>query len=583
MTKKTYEISRELNKKEREKLNKYSDILAKLLFHRGLEDNASATDFIDADYDKGLHDPFLMKDLEEAVTRILRAVEKNEKICIFSDYDADGVSGAVVLNDFFKKINYDNFFVYIPHRNLEGFGLNKNAINEIEEKKASLIVTIDCGIADLDEIDFAKQKGIDVIVTDHHEPAHGIPKAYAVVDPMRGDCEYSYKYLCGAGVIFKVVQGLIKKIQKNETLLDKELIQLGWEKWLLDMVGVATLSDMVPLTGENRVFAKYGLLVLQKSPRKGLVELISKSFANQKSLNEEDVVFTITPRINAASRMGHPEAAFKMLSTTDDAEAAESVKYLEKINNERKGVVAGMVKKIKKHVEDDLIKDGKLTVPVIVLGNPNWSPSLLGLAASSIVDTYNCPVFLWGRGEGEELKGSCRSDGSASVVSIMTDLPKGILTTFGGHVMAGGFVLEFSAIDKIDKVIINSYKKISSENTNLFHKIVDEKLTIDDLSMEFYNELDQLAPFGVKNEKPIFLFENIKLESFEKFGKDKNHGKLIFNKTDGSKIEAIKFFIQDNPKIENLKAGDLITFTANLEKSVFGGRVELRMKLVELY
>jgi single-stranded-DNA-specific exonuclease len=531
-----------------------------------------------------MHDPFLLKDMDKTVDRILLAVKNNEKICIFSDYDADGVPGAVVFNDFFKKIGYENVDVYIPHRNLEGFGLNNKAVEKIVEDGVKLIVTIDCGITDAAQIDLANKLGVDVIVTDHHEAAHGLPNAYSVVDPKRDDCEYPYKGLCGSGVIFKVVQGLISKIGENiDEYKDIESINKGWEKWLLDMVGLATLSDMVPLTGENRMFAKYGLIVLQRSPRKGLMKLLKKSPASQKYLNEEDVVFTITPRINAASRMGHAKEAFKMLSTTDEVEAGQTVDYLEKINNERKGVVAGMVKEIKKYIEANLIKDGELTVPVIVKGDPRWSPSLLGLAASSIVDSYNCPAFVWGRGEGEELKGSCRSDGSASLVSIMEGLPEGILETYGGHVMAGGFVMNFDAIDTIEDAMIESYNKISSAGSDLFHKIIDEKIQPDNVNWQMFDDIKKLAPFGMDNPKPVFVFENVRIDEIIKFGKTQNHVRLVFRKTNGSELNAIKFFAADDEKIEKLKSGDIITFTGNLEKSIFGGKLELRLKLVDIF
>ncbi len=583
MTEKTYEINCELNQAEREKLNNYSDSVAKLLFHRGITDNETAEGFINADYETGTHDPFLMKDLVKAAHEILETIKRKEMICIFSDYDADGVPGAVALNDFFQRIKYENYFVYIPHRNLEGFGLNNEAIKEIAEKKAKLIITIDCGVADLPQIEFANELGIKTIVTDHHELAHGLPKAFAVVDPMREDCNYPYKKLCGAGVIYKVIQGLIYKIKNEETAVEKKLINEGWEKWLLDMVGIATLSDMVPLNGENRIFAKYGIMVLRKSPRPGLVKLISKGFAKQQSLNEEDVVFSITPKINAASRMGHPEAAFKMLSTRDATEAAMTVAYLEKINNERKGVVSGMVKEIKKFVDENLLKENKLSVPVIVKGNPKWSPSLLGLAASNIVDTYNCPVFLWGRGEGDELKGSCRSDGSASVVDVMQGVEENILETFGGHMMAGGFVIKFDGLEKLEDALIESYKKCAGSDTNLFHHRIDEKLQLEDVNLKLFNDIELLAPFGMNNTRPVFIFENVKLEFFEKFGKEKNHGKFIFQKKDGTEIQAIKFFVTTDKKVANLKSGDLITFSASLEKETFRGQNNLRLKLISVY
>lgn len=306
MKQKTYQVAPELTAEERANMNKFSDITAKILFRRKIKTNDEAEAFMNVDYEKHTHDPFLLKDMEKVVERILRAIKNDEKVCVYSDYDADGVPGAVVLSDFFKKIGFKNFFVYIPHRNLEGFGLNDEAIQKIFEQDAKLIITIDCGIADISQVDLANLKKIEVIITDHHECGAILPAAYAIINPKQPGCNYPEKYLCGSGLIFKVVQALIAR--GNFGLVP------GWEKWLLDMVGLATLSDMVPLTGENRVFAKFGLQVLRKSPRLGLMKLLKDNGLKQRDLTEDDVVFTITPRINAASRMGSPETAFQMLS-----------------------------------------------------------------------------------------------------------------------------------------------------------------------------------------------------------------------------------------------------------------------------
>ncbi len=566
----------ELEKAERLDLNQISDFLAKLLFHRGVKNNQDAEIFLNSDYDNGIHNPFLMKDLEKAVDRILVALNKNQKICIFSDYDADGVPGAVVLNDFFKKIGFENFFVYIPHRNLEGFGLNNEAIQEIKNKGANLIITIDCGVADISQVGLINELGMEVIITDHHELAHGMPEAFAVVDPKRPDCEYPFKELCGSGVIFKVVQGLIKKGDFHK----KNNLPIGFEKWLLDMVGLATLSDMVPLVDENRIFAKYGLVVLRKTTRPGLLEIFKKNRIQAKSLTEEDVVFGLTPKINAASRMGHPDEAFKMLSTKNEAEAIEAVKYLETINQERKGVVAGMVKQINKHIKEELLEDGKLKNKIIVRGNINWSPSLLGLAASSIVENYNCPVFLWGRGEGTELKGSCRGDGLASVVSIMENIEEGILDTYGGHEMAGGFVVNFEKVDFLGEALNKSYEKIASQIDCGSQKSIDYELKLSEINWKLHDEIRKLAPFGVGNPKPLFLFRNLKITEVVKFGKTNNHVKIYF---EGSKLHLLKFFADADKKVSKLKIGDMVTFCGHLEKSTFGGNVELRIHLNEIF
>lgn len=575
MKQKTYQIAPELTAEERANLDRYSDITAKILFRRKIKSNEEAEAFMNSDYDKHIRDPFLLKDMEKVVERILLAIKNDEKVCVYSDYDADGVPGAVVLSDFFKKIGFKNFFVYIPHRNLEGFGLNDEAIQKISEQNAKLIVTIDCGIADVSQVDTANLKNIQVIITDHHECGATLPAAYAIINPKQPGCEYPEKYLCGSGVIFKVVQALIAR--GNFGLVP------GWEKWLLDMVGLATLSDMVPLTGENRVFAKYGLHVLRKSPRLGLMKLLKDNGLKQRDLTEDDVVFTITPRINAASRMGSPETAFQMLSTDDEATADEAVRHLHKINDERKGVVAAMVREIKKYVNENLMSDNKLQVPVIVKGNPEWSPSLLGLAASSIVEAYGCPVFLWGRGEGDELKGSCRSDGSASVVELMTAVPAGILEAFGGHTMAGGFVLSMSGVDDLESALIESYAKAVNSGVDSFQKVVDLTIGVDEVSWKLHDELDKMAPFGMGNEKPTFMLHQVAVSDIFRFGKEKSHIKLVFKKSDGGEVNAIQFFAGDNPKFANLKFGDKINLVAHLEKSTFGGRRELRLRVVDLF
>ncbi len=575
MREKTYQVKEQIKKEDRKNLEKYSEIVAKLLFHRGIKTLEEAEAFIDVDYDTQTHDPFLMKDMEKAVFKILEILQKNQKICVYSDYDADGIPGAVVLTDFFKKIGYENYFVYIPHRNIEGFGLNEKAIKKIAEQKTKLIITIDCGTSDVKQVDLINSLNMEVIITDHHEAGVDVPKAFAIINPKQKDCTYPDKRICGSGVIFKVVCALIVK---------KEFpIKEGWEKWLLDMVGIATLSDMVPLVGENRVFAKFGLIVLRKSPRRGLLKLLRDGRLEQKFLTEEDVVFTITPKINAASRMGNPETAFQMLSSDDDIETSEAVKLLHKINDERKIAVSVTVREINKYIKENLLEDKNLRVPVIVKGNPKWSPSLLGLVASSLVEKYDCPVFLWGRGEGEELKGSCRSDGSVSVFETMEMTEKGVLETFGGHGMAGGFVLSLEAVDKLEEALINSYKKVFTSSTNGFHFFIDAKLNIDDIDWHLYDDINQLSPFGVGNEKPIFIFENVKIDNIFIFGKEKNHIRLIFKNKKGLEISAIHFFAGEKDIFKKMNIGDYINFSANLEKSFFAGRKELRLKIVEIF
>ncbi|KKR45199.1 MAG: Single-stranded-DNA-specific exonuclease RecJ [Parcubacteria group bacterium GW2011_GWC1_40_13] len=572
---KKYSVRKEIPDSARENLESYPEILRRLLFYRGIENNDDAEKFLNPDYDSGTHDPFLMKDMDKAVERILKAIEQNEKIIIYSDYDADGIPGAVVLHDFFKKIGFNNFENYIPHRHEEGFGLNMEAVEEFGKSGAKLLITIDCGIADVKEVERLNELGIDVIITDHHELGEKIPPAYAILNSKQTECFYPEKMLCGAGVVFKLVQALISK--KN---IDWQLKE-GAEKWFLDMVGLATLSDMVPLTGENRVFAYYGLKVLRKSPRVGLMKLLRKIKVEQKNITEDDIGFTITPRINAASRMDAPMDAFRLLATSDETLADELSSHLNKINDERKGLVASMVKEMKHIISSRA--DGAEKKEAIVMGNPKWKPSLLGLAANTLMQENFCPVFIWGR-EGENiLKGSCRSPGNVSLINLMKSLPKGILRDYGGHSMSGGFSVSHEKIHLLEEEIISALKKIKIESGEFSQEIfIDKKLFVDDVNWETYNILEKLAPFGAGNPKPLFLFEKIEIASVKNFGKEKNHLEISFRKEDGKNISAIGFFMKGDEWGIELKEGEKINLVATMEKSMFRNFPELRLRIVDI-
>lgn len=560
-------------------LSIYPELMRSLLFYRGIDSAVAAEKYLNPDFENDAHDPFLMKDMDKAVARILLAIENKEKIIIYSDYDADGVPGAVALSDFFKKIGHKNFEVYIPHRHLEGFGLNKEAIDSFKEKKATLLITIDCGIADVGEVAYAQSLGIDVIVTDHHLPTpngvdgrQALPPAFAILDAKQDGCGYPYKMLCGSGVIYKLIQAVL---QKNRFGLKE-----GSEKWLLDMVGIATCADMVPLQGENRVLAYYGLKVLRKSPRLGLMKMLRKMNVSQSNITEDDIGFMIAPRINAASRMGVPMDAFNLLSTTDETEAGIFTDHLHGINEERKGIVASMVKELNKRIADRLDYEKH---PVLVIGDPRWKPSLLGLAANTLMEKYKRPVFLWGREDGTEIKGSCRSDGSVDLVEMMQAVPAGVFTQFGGHAMSGGFAVVHDRIHHLEEELHAAYlKKKKNGEVCGAPVFVDAVLGLDDVTWENFRQLEKMMPFGLGNEKPIFLFENVTVESVRQFGKKAEHLELAFRNTAGDKISAIGFFAKPED-FENVPAAaKKVNLVASLEKSVFGGRTELRLRIIDI-
>jgi len=593
---KKYRVRDNVPKDIEKSLEAHHPFVQSLLYSRGITDFDTAERFLNPKYDEHLHDPYLLKGMDKAVKRILKAIQHDEKIGIFSDYDADGIPGAVVLHDFLKKIGCNNFVNYIPLRNEEGFGLNNDAIANLAEQGVGLIITIDCGITDVEQTAFANEKEIDVIITDHHIPGSKLPKAYAIINPKQKGCEYPEKMLCGSGVIFKVIQGLIQKIKEGNNRAQPSSgshtttahpgyhMTIEWkdgqEKWLLDMVGLATMSDMVPLTGENRVFSYFGMKVLQKTPRAGLSKLFSFLKINPRTATEDDIAFMITPRINAASRMGIPKDAFLLLSTTDEVEAGMLAEHLNSKNDERKGVVASMIKEIKKKIESR----GETMKKVLVFGNPEWKPSLLGLVANSFSDEHDRPTFFWGRnGESEGvLKGSCRSGGNTNIVALMEKV-KEVFVDYGGHKGAGGFSVLQENIHTLEDKLNLAYEELMEEKVEDEGILLDKKLRLDDVSWDTWGHIEKFAPFGLENPKPLFLFENIQIVGVKLFGKEKNHLELKFKNSNNKDIVAMAFFSNLESYGPKLEVGNTISLVATMEKSVFRNFPELRLRIVDIY
>jgi len=566
---KKYAVREPIPEHIHKELNAHPELTRELLYYRGIKSSLAAEEFLNPNYDLHTHDPFLIKGMEKAVKRILKAIKKDEHIVIYSDYDCDGIPGGVILHDFFKKIEYKNFANYIPHRHEEGYGVNVAAIEKISEEDTKLIITVDCGITDVTAVKRANELGIDVIVTDHHLPQEILPPAYAILNSKQKDDSYPDDQLCGSGVAFKLVQALLGKGRFN--------IVPGWEKWLLDMAGLATIADMVPLRGENRVLAHFGLTVLRKSRRPGVQKLCRKMKINQRNITEDDVGFMIAPRINAASRMDHPMDAFKLLSTNDEVEADVLSDYLNEINDKRKGVVGSMVKEIKKRINNlSEIQE------VIVMGNPLWRPALLGLAANSLMEEYNRPVFLWGREGGQVIKGSCRSNGSVNVVEMMSSTGE-LFIDAGGHKFSGGFSVEHEKIHLLEESLIKAYKKVANGNGGEEKIIVDKRLSLDEVTWETYGTLEKLAPFGDGNPKPIFLFEDVEIIDVKQFGKEKNHLELSFKNFDNKKIPAIGFFLTLDSFSRDISKGERVNLLASIEKSTFRNFPELRLRIVDIY
>ncbi len=572
-------------------------ILDKLLHLRGVSD-IERDSFLSPDFESGIHDPFLLKDMEKVVTRILSAIENNEHILIYSDYDADGLPGASIIHDFFTTISYSNVSYIAPDRHEKGFGLHSSVVEPYIDADCRLVITIDCGIADVAPCadiraysQKTKGRDIDIVVTDHHLPHDIVPDVFAIVNPKQQTCLYPEKMLCGAAVMYKIVVALVKTIQQNN-LIYKASIPEGYEKWLLDLVGISTLSDMVPLVGENRVLAYFGLIVLRKSKRFGINALCECNAIPKSKMQEEDVTFTISPRINVASRLASPALAFDLLTAQNFDDAMRLAKELDTINTKRKTMVAETMKQV-----NTMLKGMDAQLPVIVIGDKGWKPPILGLVATQILKLAKKPVFVWGQSDDGLIKGSVRSVEGVDIVELMNGTREGLFVNKGGHAMSGGFSTTNEQVAELEAGLVGAFHKIyvnKSDNKNKIADaglsesasptgsdlpIVDLEIDIKDVGRGLYTEIAKLSPFGVGNERPIFAIRGLHAISPRLFGKTKEHLEI-----DCGHIKGIQFFTEYTgaDKLAELMAIKNPVIIGQLELNQFRGASEVRIKVLNV-
>jgi single-stranded-DNA-specific exonuclease len=561
-----YQLAEPLSTAIADALSAYPPLIQQLLANRGITTAAAAEVWLNPPYEEALNDPHLLAGMAAAVTRITRAIQDNESVVIFADYDCDGIPGAVVLHDFFTEVGHSNFSVYIPHRHFEGFGFNETAAKQLATAGAKLIITIDCGTNDVAAVAAAAAAGADVIITDHHQATGPLPDAVAVVNPMLSD-SYPFPHLCGAGVIFKVVQALLQE--------EEFAVLPGKEKWWLDMVGLATVADMVALTDENRTLAHYGLTVLRKSRRPGLRALLKAQRASQYHLTEDDIGFTIGPRINAASRMGEPLRAFKLLTAQTDAEAVDHLQHLEQLNNERKGAVAAMTRSAHKKLQQL-----EAIPPVVVIGDPDWRPSLVGLVANKLAEEHGTPAFVWGRDGNGVIKGSCRTGSEVSVLALMQAAPDAFLE-FGGHHASGGFSVAPDAIHTLAARLVAAHGALDTSVASTPPLQIDAVLQSNDLSTSLLRDMLALGPFGVGNPKPLLRLSDVVPQSVATFGKTKEHTKLMVP-TQAGAMEAVSFFTTPERFSHVPTTEASCDVLVQPEFSFFMGRGQYRLRLVDV-
>ncbi len=519
----------------------HESLVQHLLLARGI-DSLYHEQFLNPDFERDSHDPYLLLGMHDAVERLFAAKAAGEHVSVWSDYDCDGIPGGVMLTEFLRTFGL-TVTHYIPHRHKEGYGLNTEGIDELKAAGVSLVITVDLGTTEVDEIAYAKKLGIDTIVTDHHliQADHPLPNAVAILNPKHPDSKYPFDGLCGAGVAWKLVQALLQK--------DRSVMAEGQEKWLLDLVGIATLSDMVPLQGENRMLARSGLLVMRRGRRPGIAALLKLLRINASTLTEDDITFMLSPRINAASRMDSPQVAARLLAAETPELARDLAVQLNHINDERKGLVAATVKEVNKRMQD---YDPSL--PVIVMGSPKWRPGILGLVANKLVEAHGKTTFLWGREGGDSIKGSCRAAPGVNVVELM-GAAKDALDHFGGHAASGGFGVLEDKVHELPKRLNEAYAMLSAVGGLSQEIILDRELDLSELS-HAYRALQQLSPFGVGNEKPLFIFPNVSLGAVRMFGKAQDHLEVSLSRETSSYGTAgIAFFSTPDSFSKKIESG----------------------------
>ncbi|MFH1193489.1 MAG: single-stranded-DNA-specific exonuclease RecJ [bacterium] len=551
----------------------YSEIILQLLWNRGIKNKEAAEEFFNPDFKKS-YDPYLFPDMPRAVERIFLAKEKNEVIFVYADYDADGVPGGVILHTVLKAYGMAPK-IYIPHREKEGYGLNNGAIDFMAEAGAKVIITCDCGISNNAQIAYAKSKGIDVIITDHHTlPAELTHDVYAIIHPEVGN--YPFKGLSGGGVAYKLAQGILRSNYPLQTIgsvasYSKE----GIEKWLLDMVAISTVADIMPLIDENRLIVKYGLMVLNKTKRLGLKKLIEGAGLKFGGLNTHSIGYQIAPRINAAGRMDHANAAFALLMEEDDAEAERLAEMLNKNNSDRQKQTEVVVKE----AEYQIVSGAHEKDYCLFAHNPAWPLGLLGLAAGKISNKFHRPVILLTDVE-EKTKGSARGIAQWNVILSLQKISD-LFSAFGGHPMAAGLTLKNQSDLEIFKERLSAVAKADLQDKELLSFVqIDTEADIDEVNLKICETMESMEPCGEKNPRPVFLSRNLEVRNAAVLGNGEKHLKLMVSGKKGVQYKMIGFCF--GHLCASLKFGDKIDVVYEPGINEWNGRREAQMKIVDM-
>lgn len=537
---------------------KISDLLATILVNKKLVDKDDIELFLNPTRND-FYDPFLINDMDIATERIIKAIKNQEKAIIYGDYDVDGITSITVLKSFLKDAGLEVGY-YIPNRLEEGYGLNKNAIDKIYNENYELMITVDCGISANEEIEYANSLGLEVIVTDHHEPGDVIPNALAVIDNKRKDSRYPFRELAGVGVSFKVAQALGQKLGMREEAYLK----------YLDIVCVGTISDIVPLISENRVIAKLGLKLIKQTKNLGLRSIINSSGYNQ--INSTTISFGVAPRINACGRMGKAEEALNLLLSQDIYQVNELTKKLNDHNRERQEIEKSIFNDAIKKIEKEQLSNNR----TIVLGGENWHHGVIGIVSSKITEMYFKPSILLSFEEDGIGKGSGRSIPGFDLHEALMKC-EDTIERFGGHSMAIGITIKKDKLDEFYK----QFEGIAKENK--IEEIIpivniDAKVDLNEINKSMVADLKELEPFGEANKMPIFAFKNVKIDSIRALSEGK-HLKLTL-RDNNQIVNAIGFNM--GKLADEYKIGDKIDIAGMLEINTFNGVDNLQINIKDI-
>lgn len=537
------------------------EIVATLLLQRGIETYQEAKSFFRPSLDD-LHDPYLMKDMDKAVERIEKAIQNQENILVFGDYDVDGTTAVSLVSSYLKSF-YPNVATYIPDRYNEGYGISYLGIDFADDNDFSLIIALDCGIKSIEHIAYAKEKGIDFIVCDHHRPGDELPNAIAVLDPKRVDCNYPYKELCGCGVGFKLIQALGSN--KNQSIED--LVPY------LDLVATAIAADIVPITGENRVLAKFGLEVINTSPRAGIKALIQN--IKKKTLTISDVVFIIAPRINAAGRIKHGNYAVELLTEFDLDQAIQFAADIETFNADRKD----LDKQITKQALSQIIENNEEERFSTVVYQEDWHKGVIGIVASRLVENYYRPTVVFTK-SGEKLAASARSVKDFDIYNALEACAEH-LEQFGGHMYAAGMTIKEENLQAFKQAFEEFVEKTIHPDLLTPEVSIDAEINLSDINPKLLRILRQFEPFGPENMTPVFLTKSVYDTGYPKqLGSENEHLRLFVKQDDSEGFGSIGFGL--GKKIDIARNRNVFDLVYSIEENEWNGNTTIQLQMRDL-